>query len=121
MEELNLRCYAHIGDAVYEVFVRELVIYKTSNGKKLHELSTKYVNAEFQANMLEKLSEKLTEKELDLTRRGRNLSTTIAKRQNQSTHRQATAFEVLLGYNYLHDKTRYNQLLEIITPSIDCL
>ena len=31
MEELNLKCYAHLGDAVYELFIREKVIYLTSS------------------------------------------------------------------------------------------
>ena len=30
MEKLHLRAYAHIGDAVYEVFIREKVIKITS-------------------------------------------------------------------------------------------
>lgn len=121
MEELNLKCYAHIGDAVYEVFVREFVIFKTSNGKKLHTLTTKFVNAEFQAGLLEKITEKLTGQELELVRRARNLPTTISKRQNQSVHRHATAFEVLLGYNYLHNKARYQELLGLIKSYVECL
>ena len=26
MEELSLKCYSHLGDAVYELFIREKVI-----------------------------------------------------------------------------------------------
>ena len=55
-EELSLRNYAHIGDAVWEVFVREFVIQKTSNSKMLHKMTTDRVNATFQKIMLDFIS-----------------------------------------------------------------
>jgi len=119
MEQYHLRAYAHIGDAVYEVFVREKVISVTSNSKKMHNLTTKHVKAEFQTEALENLMPHLTEEEKDLVRRGRNLPSTTFRRANQSLHRQATAFEVLLGFNYLHNKLRYNELLSEIEKLID--
>lgn len=118
MEKYHLRAYAHIGDAVYEVFVREKIIEKTSNGKKMHELTTKFVKAEFQTETLENILEKLTPEELDLVRRARNLPSTSFRRSNQSLHRHATAFEVLLGFHYLHNKKRYLELLNEIEKHI---
>ena len=53
MEKLPLKNYAHIGDAVWEVFVRDYVIQKTSNSKQLHKMTTDRVNATFQKEMLE--------------------------------------------------------------------
>ena len=64
MEKYHLRAYAHIGDAIYEVFIREKVINVTSNSKKMHDLTTKYVKAEFQMETLEKLLEYLKSKNL---------------------------------------------------------
>ncbi len=113
MQELNLRSYAHIGDAVYEVFIREKIIYLTSNSNKMHKYTVKFVNAQFQTDLLEKLNEFLTEDEKDLVRRGRNIPTSSARRINQTLHRQATALEVLFGYNYIHDKNRYDELLKL--------
>lgn len=118
MEQFHLRAYAHIGDAVYEVFVREKVINITSNSKKMHELTTKYVKAEFQLETLEKLTEFLTDEEKDIVRRARNMPSTTFRRANQSLHRQATAFEALLGYNYMHNKERYREFLDIISTYI---
>ena len=46
-EEIPLRNYAHIGDSIWEVFVRMYTIYKTSNSKLLHKITTDRVNAEF--------------------------------------------------------------------------
>ena len=37
-EFVSLRNYAHIGDAVWELFVRNYTIYKTSNAKNLHKI-----------------------------------------------------------------------------------
>ena len=112
--DVNLRNLAHLGDSVYELFVREYTITKAANIKKLHKLTVSYVNAEFQAELLEKLEPELTEKELDIVRRGRNLATTTARRINHKLHRIATAFEALLGYLYLYDKERLNEILNKI-------
>ena len=63
MEELNLRNYAHLGDAVWELKVREKTIYQTSHTKDLHKLTTKYVNAGHQAELLRLIEPFLTESE----------------------------------------------------------
>ena len=79
-EIIALRNYAHLGDAVWEIFVREYVIFKTSNSKILHKMTTDRVNASFQAEMLHFISEDLTEEEHELARRGRNLPIPVARR-----------------------------------------
>ena len=112
MEEIiNIRNLAHLGDSVYELFVREYTITQTQNIQKLHKLTVSFVNAEFQASLLEIIEPELTEKEADIVRRGRNLAVTTAKRINHKTHRIATAFEALLGYLYLYDKVRLEEIL----------
>ena len=113
MEELfGLKSYAHLGDAVWEVFVREYVIKKTSNSKLLHKYTTDRVNATFQKDMLALISEDLTEEEQELVRRARNLSIPIGRRSIQHDYRLATAFEVLIGYWYLHNKIRLQIFLD---------
>ena len=107
-EELSLKNYAHIGDAVWEVFVREYVIRKTSNSKQLHKLTTDRVNATFQMEMLEFIQDDLTEEELELMRRGRNLPIPVGRKSIQHDYRLATAFEVLIGFWYTHQKDRLN-------------
>lgn len=113
-EELVLKNYAHIGDAVWEVFVRTYTIYKTSNSKLLHKITTDRVNATFQKDILNLLIPELTEEEQDLARRARNLSIPIGRRSIQADYRQATAFEVLIGYWYLHDKDRLENIYKIL-------
>lgn len=105
-KSLSLRNYAHIGDSVWEVFVREYTIYQTSNSKTLHKITTDRVNASFQMNMLDFISEDLTDEEKELVRRGRNLPIPVGRKSIQNTYRHATAFEVLIGYWYLNNKER---------------
>ena len=107
-EIMPLRNYAHIGDAVWEVFVRDYTILQTSNSKLLHKITTDRVKASFQKDMLEYVMPDLTEEEQELARRGRNLSIPVARRSIQHEYRPATAFEVLIGFWYLHDKDRLN-------------
>ena len=69
-------------------------------------MTTDRVNATFQKDMLHYIEESLTEDETELVRRGRNLSIPVGRRTIQHDYRLATAFEVLIGYWYLHDKER---------------
>ena len=105
-EHIALRNYAHIGDSIWEVFVRTYTIYKTSNAKLLHKITTERVNATFQKDMLSFITPELTEDENELARRSRNLPIPVGRRHIQAVYRQSTAFEVLIGYWYLHDKER---------------
>ena len=112
METLNLRSYAHLGDAVWELFVTEYTVFQTKNLKTLHKITTDRVNSKYQADMLEFLEADLTEEEKDITRRARNCPIPVARRNNQAEYRQSTAFEALIGYWFLHDKQRYNTIIE---------
>ena len=105
-EIIALRNYAHLGDAVWEVFVREYTIFKTSNPKLLHKNTTDRVNATFQKQMLELISPELTVEENEKARRARNLPIPVGRKSIQAIYRQATAFEVLIGFWYLHDRER---------------
>ena len=113
-EELVLRNYAHIGDSVWEVFVRTYTIYKTSNSKLLHKITIERVNATFQKDMLNFIMPSLNNEEQEIARRARNLPIPVGRRSIQADYRQATAFEVLIGYWYLHDKTRLEEIYNII-------
>ena len=112
-EELVLRNYAHIGDSVWEVFVRTYTIYKTSNSKLLHKITTDRVNATFQKDLLNFLMPNLTEDEQELARRARNLPIPVGRRNIQADYRQATAFEVLIGWWHMHNKERLGYFLKI--------
>lgn len=102
---------AYIGDAVYEVAVRQHVIARPNlRPHQLHRLSTSYVSAKAQATILSLLEPELTQTELDVVRQGRNAkSGTVPKNANVLDYRHATAFEALIGYLYYsgeHDRLR---------------
>lgn len=117
-KDVGLRNLAHLGDSVYELFIREYTVSQTQNIKKLHQLTVSFVNAEFQAELLAKIEPELHEEELDIIRRARNLPTTTARRVNHKLHRLATAFEAFLGYLYLNDKKRLEEILKLIKSYI---
>lgn len=117
-KELSLPAYAHLGDAVWEIFVREIVVNEVCKISKIHQMTTKYVCAGFQEKMLFLLDEHLSEEEKEIARRGRNISLTKQKLKNPTTHRHATAFEVLIGYWYKNDKDRLNEIFSLLKNEI---
>ncbi len=113
---LNL---AYIGDAVFEVFVRTMVI---ENGNmpvsKLHKISKEFVNAKAQAEMFEKIKDRVTPEELAVLKRGRNAkSFTSAKNASITDYRHATGLEALFGYLYI--KGENERLAEIFNMCIE--
>ena len=114
MTEMSLKNYAYIGDAVWELKIRSKTITMTNNPRNLHKLTTEQVNASYQAECLHKLEAVLTEEEIEIARRGRNLPIPIGRRQIQAQYRQATAFETLIGWWYLHNPARLEEIYSII-------
>ena len=118
MQELNIKCYAHLGDAVYEVFIREKIVFLSSKLSTMHKLNTSFVCASFQCELLDVLDVYLTDREKDLVRRGKNIPSN-SRKQNQSLHRVSTGFEVLIGYLHLHEKKRLLEIFKLISDYID--
>lgn len=110
MDEINLRNYAYLGDAVWELFVRNLTILRTQNANDLHKITTDRVNAKFQHDLLMQIQSDLTDEELEIMRRGRNLPVPVARKSNQSDYRMATAFEVLIGWWYKNNSDRLDEI-----------
>ena len=105
--------WAYVGDCVYEVFIR-MNLVNNSNAKPhvLHKESIKYVKAKAQAEILEKIKPILTEKELEIVRRGRNVQNHhVAKNAEVADYAQSTAFEALIGYLYM---TKQDERLKVI-------
>lgn len=106
---------AYIGDAVFEIFVREMLVRRANTQvNKLHKMASSIVKAESQAKMIEAIKQELNEKEMSIYRRGRNAkSHTVAKHAKVSDYRKATGFEALMGYLYLNDEQqRMTELME---------
>ena len=117
-EEVNLMSpltWAYIGDCVYELYIRTKLVNETNlKPHNLHIEAIKYVKAKAQAELLEKMMEKLTEEEQDVVRRTRNTQNHhLPKNSNVTEYMYATAFEGLIGYLYLMDREdRIKELLE---------
>ena len=98
--------WAYIGDSVYELFIRNHLV-NTTNLKphNLHIETIKYVNAKSQAEILDKLQDELTDKEMEIVRRTRNTQNHhLPKNADPADYMYATAFEGLIGYLYLTDQ-----------------
>ena len=115
-EEINMLSpltWAYVGDCIYELYIRTDLVNKTKlKPHKLHIETIKYVKAKAQADILKRIEENLTEKELEIVRRGRNAENHhLPKNSTVEEYRYSTAFEALIGYLYL---TKQDQRLEEI-------
>lgn len=111
-KEVDIRTYspltlAYIGDAIYDLVIRTIVVERgNQSAKGLHKMTIKYVNAKVQAKMIDALEEILTEEETAVYHRGRNAkSYTSAKNASIIEYRKATGLEALMGYLYLKGDT----------------
>lgn len=114
MKSLNL---AYIGDAVYELHVRQFLLESGQvKPNDLHQKAVTYVSGKAQAaivlNWLD--SGYLTKEEIHIVKRGRNAkSGSVPKRLDVQTYRYSTGFEALIGYHYLlKNEQRLRELLQ---------
>ncbi|RUT27837.1 ribonuclease III [Paenibacillus zeisoli] len=112
---------AYIGDAIFEVAVRQYVISRPNlRPHHLHVQSTKFVSAKAQATLLSLIESELTEAELDVVRQGRNAkSGSVPKNANVIDYRHATAFEALIGYLYYGGEQ--DRMIYLITYGLDLM
>ena len=121
-EEVNLMSpltWAYVGDGVYELYIRTKLINETNmKPHALHIEAIKYVKAQAQADILNKIYDKLTEEEKEILRRGRNAENHhLPKNANVQEYMYSTAYEALIGYLYLTKQTE--RLQEILRISVD--
>ncbi len=119
MQEVNIDNYspltlAYIGDCVYDLIIKTLVISEGNRQvKKLHQETSKIVQASAQSEMMRVIQEVLTEEEHAVYRRGRNAkSVSPAKNQSLTDYRRATGFEALMGWLYLQDD--WKRMIDLI-------
>lgn len=117
-KHLNGTALAYIGDAVYEVYVRDYLLHKgLTKVNALHKEAKQYVSAKAQSSIMARLieSELLTTEELMVFKRGRNAkSHTSAKNTDVLTYKVSTGFEALLGYLYMSKQSdRLNELMAL--------
>lgn len=119
MQDINLRNYAYLGDAVWELYIREKTILATNNAKKLHQITTSMVKTDFQYELFEFIEEYLTPEELELSKRARNLPIPVGRKNIQHSYRYATAFEALIGWWHTNNRKRMEEIIKIIEQRIE--
>ncbi len=121
IKEYSPLTLAYIGDAVYDLIIRTLVVNKGNQQvQKLHKETITMVQASAQARMITALNDQLSEEEHAVYKRGRNAkSASPAKNQSISDYHKATGFEALLGYLYL--KNDWKRMMELIKTGLEAL
>ena len=126
MREVDIREYsplalAYIGDAVYDLVIRSLVLNEGNRQvQKMHKQTSSIVQASAQARVVTAINDLLSEEEHAVYTRGRNAkSMSPAKNQSVSDYHKATGFEALVGYLYL--KKEWKRMLELIKAGLAAL
>ena len=119
MKEVNIDSYspltlAYIGDSVYDLIIKSLVINEGNKQvKKLHQETSRMVQASAQSEMMRVIQGVLTEEEHAVYRRGRNAkSVSPARNQSLTDYRRATGFEALMGWLYL--KSDWKRIIDLV-------
>ena len=106
--QLNGIALAYLGDAAYEVYIRQHLLTKgISKPTKLQHIATHYVSAKAQAALIDlmKEDELLSDEEWSYFKRGRNANShTHAKNTSVMTYRISTGFKAVMGYLKLAGK-----------------
>lgn len=121
VKQIKSLALAYMGDAVYEVYVREYLLKEGQvRPNQLHEYAISFVSAKAQAKAVHYLLEfvELTDEELAVIRRGRNAkSGSVPKNTSVATYKYSTGFEALFGY--LHLNGEIDRLEDLIRLSIN--
>ncbi len=113
---------AYIGDAVYELAVREYLVNRgLLSVNKLHREAVRHVRASTQARIFHALEGRLNAAEEAVARRGRNYKSGHGSRGNSIIeYRQSTGFECLVGYLYLRrDMARLEEIFALARQVIE--
>lgn len=121
IKDVSSNSLSFIGDAVYTLHVREFFInnkYQQSN--KLQYLCNKYNSAKGQMKAYEYLCEiGFVNKEDELIfKRGRNNIRHIPKNGDKHSYEVASGLEALVGYLYLTDKQRMEELFRLVFSGV---
>ena len=116
IDAMSVLGLAHMGDAVFELLVRErLCASGLAKSEQLHRATVEHVAAPAQAVFADAILPHLTEAELAVYRRGRNAHVhAVPKNATPGQYGKATALEALLGRLYLSGQTaRIGELFAI--------
>lgn len=107
---------AYIGDAYYELKVRErLLSLNITKSNVLNKEKQRYVSAKSHSLIMKEINSFLTIEENEIYKRGRNFKYhSKSKNSNLNDYLQSSGFEAVIGYLYLKgDFDRLNEILEM--------
>jgi len=119
VRQVNIIALAYLGDAIYEVYIRNYLINKgIAKVDDLQNEAIKFVSAKSQSKILDYLIKNnyLRDEEIEIVKRGRNYKRlSHPKNTDVGTYKMSTGFEALIGYLYLdNQKNRINEIINYI-------
>lgn len=103
IKETNGLSLAYLGDAVWEMVVREYFIATGHKVNKLNKLAVNYVNAKGQSRIYRNIIDDMEEEYKAVARRAKNSNIRSFPRScSIDEYREATAFEALIAALYIN-------------------
>ncbi len=126
IKRFNTTTLAYLGDAVFEVIVREKIVReRPGDVNRSHHTAVRYVSAAGQALAARNMVAEnfLTDEELAIYKRARNhRSMSRPQHADPKEYKIATGFEALLGYLYLSDdRERLREIASEAVRIVDAL
>ena len=115
--EINSLSLAYLGDAVYELYIRQYLLKGNIKVNELQNSAKNYVSAKAQSNFLNKMIEDkfLTEEELQIVKRARNHKSHSSKSTDIITYKKSTGLEALIGYlKITNNSDRIDEIMKYI-------
>lgn len=119
---LNGLTLAYLGDAYYELRIRQhLIDKKLTKGNDLHRQAIRYTSSVAQAYIANQLIEQnvMRPNEYDAFKKGRNFSGAKRKNVDPQTYHLATGFEALLGMLFYEDTKRLDEFILFAIAAIE--
>ena len=113
-EQISPASLAYIGDVVYELYIRSYYLLPPQRISSYHKQVVTQVRAETQAQHLRSIQNYLSDKEKEILKRGRNAATGKPRRLSLSIYQKATSLEALIGYLYLSDPERLQEIFNYL-------
>ncbi len=111
VDTLSPGTLAFVGDGVYGLLVRRALAEVNRPAGQLHELSVKLVSASAQSKAMDEIEPLLSQKEIEVFKRGRNAHVKVPKSATSVDYHRATGLETLFGYLYLDGQTSRTEIL----------
>ncbi|KAL7530520.1 hypothetical protein ACHAXR_003540 [Thalassiosira sp. AJA248-18] len=121
-DQMSASSLAYLGDVVFELFIRSRYVWPS---RRMPDLQNKVVSI-VRGTFIESFP--LTSAEQGVLARGRNANLTARKKGKSvnsaggaSAYQDSTAFEALIGYTYISDKNRFNEMISWMKLELDDL